>query len=180
MRRLALAIVMAALMMGPLGVTGCGSTDANGSPSMSTGSVQAFEAQTIENKLFSLGDHLGKDVIMVSFWATWCEPCKAEMPTLQKLQEKYADHGFTVVSVSMDAPDTQSGVKPYIRRQGYTFPVMVDEDTAIAQALNPSGNVPFTVLINRDGNVSKQISGFQPSEAASLEREVKGLLGLGE
>lgn len=176
-RRWILSFVTSAMFGVVLLAAGCASTP--GGP-QSTGSVPAFEATTIDNRHFSMTDHLGKDVVLVSFWATWCEPCKAEMPTLQGLQEKYADQGFTVVSVSMDSPETQSGVKPYIRRQGYTFPVMVDEDTAIAQALNPSGTVPFTVIIGRDGNVKKQISGFQPSEAAHIEREVTALLGPSE
>lgn len=138
----------------------------------------SFSGQTLDGKRLDLRDKLGKDVIFVSFWATWCEPCKSEMPFLQSYHEKYQANGLTLVSVSIDGPDTAADVAPYIRRQGYTFPVVLDEDGAIAQRHNPAGTAPFGILIGRDGRIVKRIAGFQPSEAPELERELRHLLGI--
>ena len=112
----------------------------------------------------------------MSFWATYCEPCKSEMPSLQRFHERFAKDGLTIVSVAMDGPDTKSGVSPYIRKQGYTFAVVIDEDGAITQALNPTATAPYAVLVGRDGRVKKRIAGFQPSEAPAIEAEIEALV----
>ncbi|PIE20229.1 MAG: resA protein [Proteobacteria bacterium] len=172
-------IQRAAVAAAALALAACGSTAATtgGQAGGAGGSnLPTFQASDLDGGLFSLSDHLGKDVVLISFWATYCEPCKAEMPVLQHLHETYAPKGLAIVSVSLDGPDTVAGVKPFIRRQRYTFPVVVDEDTAIAQAYNPTAAAPFTVLIGRDGKVAKRIEGFQPSEAGELEATIARLL----
>lgn len=136
----------------------------------------AFRAQTIDGAPLDLATHLGKDVVLVSFWATYCEPCKAEMPSLQRFHERFGKDGLTIVSVALDGPDTKSGVAPYIHKHGYTFPVVVDEDGSIAQALNPTGTAPYAVLVGRDGRIKKRIAGFQPSEAPAFEAEIGALV----
>ncbi len=174
------ALAATALLLPGLGA--CGSTTANtasGDGGGNTSNLPLFEASDLDGDLFALADHLGKDVVVLSFWATYCEPCKSEMPVLQDLHDTYAAQGLKIVSISLDGPETVAGVKPFIRRQRYTFPVVVDDDTSIAQAYNPSGSAPFTVLIGRDGKVKKQIEGFQPAEARELEADLKQLLGLG-
>lgn len=180
-------VIAAASLLVALSLPACGSTGSSG-PSGETGETGAprtgadrfssFSGQTLDGRRFDLGPKLGKDVVFVSFWATWCEPCKSEMPFLQSYHEKYQANGLTLVSVSIDGPDTASDVAPYIRRQGYTFPVVLDEDGAIAQRHNPAGTAPFGILIGRDGRIVKRIAGFQPSEAPELERELRHLLGL--
>jgi len=115
----------------------------------------------------------------MGFWGTFCEPCKTEMPFLQRLHDRYAKQGLFLLSVSLDGPDTASGVRPYIRANGYTFPVVIDEDTSIAQAYNPRTVAPYTILIGRDGRISKTIEGFQLSEAPAVEAAVKALLAAG-
>lgn len=174
-----LVMVLALLM------TACGGGQATVETSAETGSgggnrFTAFAGRTLDGKRFDLAPHLGKDVVLVSFWATWCEPCKAEMPFLQTYHDTYAKDGLAIVSVSIDGPDTAADVAPYIRRQGYTFPVVLDEDGAIGQRHNPAGTAPFAILVGKDGQVVKRIAGFQPSEAPELERELRHLLGLAE
>lgn len=161
-----------------LALAACGGTGQNVKDGGSTGgtSLTAFEAATISGDDFSLGDHLGKDVVLMSFWATWCEPCKAEMPTLQALHEKHDAKGLKVISISLDGPDTMSGVGPYIRSNGYTFDVVIDEDTSIAGAYNPKATAPYTVIIDKKGKIHKTIQGFQASEAPELVKEIEHLL----
>lgn len=139
---------------------------------------EGFEATTIDGERFALGEHLGEDVILMNFWATWCEPCKTEMPFLQDLHEEYADDGLVVLSVSTDSPQSASKVKPYVHSKGYTFPVVIDRDTSIVNAYNPAASVPYTVIIDRNGKVVKTIEGFRLAETDRLERRVAELVGV--
>ena len=160
----------AALLIGA-----CATSGANGTAG--GGEVAPFRGDDLQGHPVDLAQHLGKDVVFVSFWATYCEPCKAEMPFLQGFHDKYKDRGLTIVSVAIDGPETEAEVAPYIRKQGYTFPVMIDRDGAIVQALNPTATAPYLIVVGRDGKVMKRVSGFQASEAPALEDELVALLG---
>lgn len=142
----------------------------------SKSSLPTFTATDLSGEDFDLASHLGRDVVLMSFWATYCEPCKTEMPVLQKMHDQYKDSGLKILSVSLDNADSMAGVKPYIKSNNYTFTVVIDEDTTIANAYNPRLTAPFTILIDRTGKVFKKIEGFQLSEAAHLEAQVKQLL----
>ena len=166
-------------------MTGCATTQAAGEPTPATSGaatnagIPMFQVADITGETFDLETHIGKDVVFISFWATWCEPCKTEMPLIQRLHDDYGSKGLKVLSVSLDGPDTVSGVEPYIQTQGYTFQVVVDEDTSIAQAINPRTVAPFTVIVGRDGQIAKTIEGFQLSESEHIVATVEQLLGLG-
>ncbi|MFO0748920.1 MAG: TlpA disulfide reductase family protein [Myxococcota bacterium] len=138
--------------------------------------IRPFRLSDLGGDTVDLAQHLGKDVVLISFWATYCEPCKAEMPFLQGFHDRYKTQGLAVVSVSIDGPETQAEVAPYIRKQGYTFPVVIDKDGAVAQSLNPTTSAPYAIIVGRDGKVRKRISGFQGSEAPELEKELQALL----
>ena len=162
--------------------SGCATTgSAAGSeptPSETTSSsLMTFQSTDISGAFFDLADHPGQTTTLMNFWATWCEPCKTEMPLLQKLHETYADQGLLVLSISQDGPDTMSGVAPYIHSNGYTFPVVIDEDSSITQAYNPKAVAPFSVFIDKHGSIVKTVEGFQLSEAAAIEAEVAELVG---
>ncbi len=163
---------LALLLLLALAAPACAGTSATSGAGLPT-----LEGVDIQGRPFTLADHAGSDVVLLSFWATYCEPCKSEMPFLQRLHERYQVRGLTIVSVSLDGPDTQSGVVPYIRSNGYSFRVLVDEDTAIAQRWNPRATAPYTVLIDREGRIVEKIEGFQLSEADALEQKIVGLLG---
>ena len=171
------------LMMTGCATTGAATSDTgatNPAPAESTtAGVPIFQATDINGETFDLSAHIGSEVVFISFWATWCEPCKTEMPLIQQLHDDFGSKGLKVLSVSLDGPDTVSGVEPYIQTQGYTFQVVVDEDTSIAQAINPRTVAPFTVILAKDGQVAKTIEGFQLSESEHIIATVKDLLGLG-
>ncbi len=171
MRTLLLSLVLAASSL-----AACGSSQPGDGPTKTTGDFQPFRAKDLDGKPIDLADNVGKDVIFVSFWATYCEPCKAEMPFLQRFHDTYAKDGLTIVSVALDGPDSSAEVAPYIRKQGYTFRVVLDESGDIAQSLNPSSTAPFAIMVDRTGKVVRRITGFQPSEAEHLEAELKSLL----
>ena len=175
MRRIIIALVSLTLLAV---AGGCGSSTTNKAPDggAEQSNFEPFRAKDLDGKPVNLADSVGRDVIFVSFWATYCEPCKAEMPFLQRFHDSYAKDGLAIVSVALDGPDTSAEVAPYIRKQGYTFRVVLDESGDIAQSLNPSSTAPFAIMVDRSGKVVRRITGFQPSEAEHLEAELKSLL----
>lgn len=170
--------ISSSILLCSLLALGCNTTnikDTEG-PAALIGGASTFDIVDINGEDFSLSDHLGREVVILSFWSTWCEPCKAEMPTLQKLHDTWGDKGLRILSISLDGPETMSGVKPYIRSNAYTFQVAVDADTAVSQAYNPRSTLPFMVILNKAGQVHKKIEGFQLSEADHLLSEIKALV----
>jgi thiol-disulfide isomerase/thioredoxin len=113
-------------------------------------------------------------IIVLNFWATWCEPCKEEIPDLVTLQQKYKDD-LVVLGLSVESGDTPDKLKQYATAFKMNYPVLVggghDE---IQEAYGATWGVPITVIINRDGRIAKKQSGIRTLE--QFEREIKPLL----
>jgi len=129
---------------------------------------------------FRLADHLGKDPIVILFWATWCAPCQKELPLYQKLYERYHDEGLQVVAISMDGPNTVAQSGPLARRLGISFPVLSDLDTSVTGRLNPRRAAPFTVWIGRNGRIVHESEGFSLSDRKEIARGVIRLVRKGK
>lgn len=97
----------------------------------------------------SLDDYLGK-VVLVNLWATWCPPCREEMPTLQTFYEKYKQDGFVLIAI--DQEETLEVVTPFVEEFGLTFPVWLDLDYLAEREFNTS-NLPSSYVIDRAGRV---------------------------
>ena len=142
-------------------------------------SAQDFTAPDVNSgSLFRLRDHLGKEVILIDFWATWCQPCLAEMPHLEAMQEKYKKNGLLVVAVSMDGPDSISDVPAFAKRNQMNFPVLLDEDSSIASTYNPRKSAPLSVIIDKGGHIAAVREGYNPGDEAFVEKDVEKALGL--
>ena len=117
-------------------------------------SVAAYKAPEVsltdlDGSPVSLADFAGQ-VVLVNNWATWCPPCKAEMPTLQGYYEAHRDQGFTIVAI--EAGDSPEAVAEFVDEYGLTFPVWPDlEQKALAAFRNP--NLPNSAVIDRNGAV---------------------------
>lgn len=116
-------------------------------------------------------------VVVLSFWATWCGPCKEEMPHLQAMYTDMKDKGLVVLSISTDDARSASKVKPYVVKMGYSFPVLLDRESTVIGAYNPSKTLPYTVVIDREGNVVRRSSGYNPGDEAELRTFLTGLVG---
>ncbi len=138
-----------------------------------------FTLRDIDGASVTLSELEGQVVIM-SFWATWCGPCKEEMPHLQKMYADLEKDGLTVLSISIDDARSASRVKPFIKKNGYTFPVLLDRDATVISSYNPSKTLPYTVVVDREGNVAKKHSGYNPGDEEGLREEVVALLAGGE
>ena len=131
----------------------------------------------IDGVLVNLSDYEGQ-VVLINFWATWCQPCQVEMPHLQQMYTDFADQGFVVLSISIDEARSASMVKPLIRSYGYTFPVLLDRDTSVVSVYNPSKILPYTALLDREHRIQVVHQGYNPGDEVGLRAEVEALLTL--
>ncbi len=166
-----------ALSVLALGLFGCSAAQVSGTGDRSdAGMLSGLTLTDLKGGTLSFGDHLGKDVLIVSFWATFCKPCKSEMPFLQKLHEAYGDKGLKIISISLDPPDTEDQVSPLIERNRYTFSVAIDRQSEATQLLNTKGVLPYLLIFDSKGNLVKKKDGFTVGDQPELESLVKGLL----
>lgn len=131
-----------------------------------------FTLETVEGKTVHLSDYLGKNVVMLDFWATWCEPCLSAMPHLNDIYKAHKDQGFVVLSIAMDGPDTVADVRSYAKRHALDFPVLLDQESRAVALYNPRRSAPFSVLIGRDGTIVSKRDGYVPGDEVSIEAEV--------
>jgi len=114
-------------------------------------------------------------VVIVDFLASWCGPCKQELPVLQKLYQKYAGQGLMVIGVSVDEDlDNLKGLLKQIRPQ-VTFPVVHDAGKAVANRYKPP-RMPSSYIVDRKGIVRHVQAGFRSDDAPKLDAQVKALL----
>jgi cytochrome c biogenesis protein CcmG, thiol:disulfide interchange protein DsbE len=136
-----------------------------------------FSLPDLEGHPFALSTPLNRrDVVVISFWATWCRPCVVELPFLQELYARHQQEGFTVLAVSMDGPESESQILPTVRRYGWTFPVLLDRDTRVVGLYNPRRAAPLSVLIGRDGRVAWEHEGFVSGDRDEMRTQIERAL----
>ncbi len=111
-----------------------------------------------------------------AFFATWCVPCRVELPHLERFHQTYKDQGLHVVLVSEDAPSTAQSVPAFLARFNITAEWLVDSDSEILARYNSSGSIPFTVLLHPDGSVAWAHAGYEPGDEALLESQIQKIL----
>jgi len=124
-----------------------------------------------------LADHLGKDVVLVDFWATFCEPCLLALPNLDALYRSRRARGFVVLGVSIDEASSVARVRAEVSKLGLSFPILLDQDTRVVALYNPRATAPYSVLIGRDGRVVRRQEGYTASDRATLEGAIDQALG---
>ena len=135
-----------------------------------------FELSTIQGDTVRLSDHLGKDVVLIDFWATFCDPCMAAMPHLDSLYKKHKDEGFIVLGVSIDGPDSVAQVKSTVTKLGVTFPILLDQETRVVALYNPKTSAPYSVLIGRDGGIITKKEGYTTGDSSAVDKDIEAAL----
>jgi peroxiredoxin len=118
------------------------------------------------------------DVVLLNIWATWCIPCEAEMPSIQRLHDELGPEGLRVVAISVDnsAPDD---VQQWVADRSLTFEILQDQSGKIERVVQTTG-VPETFLIDRDGIIVKKIIGATEWDHPAQKTLIRGLLGTDE
>jgi peroxiredoxin len=134
-----------------------------------------FSLRNLSNEEVTLSDLKGS-VVLINFWATWCGPCQVEMPHLQRLHEELKDDGLVVLAISVDEARTASRVKPHIKSKGFTFPVLLDTSTEVVTQYNPQKTLPYSVLVDRRGNIHWRHNGYSPGDEAEIAVKIRELI----
>lgn len=128
---------------------------------------------TLENgKAFQLSSQRGK-VVFINFWATWCLPCRAEMPMMERLWRRHRARSFVLLAVSTDS--APSAVPPFIAQQGFTFPVTLDAGQELARAYGLRG-LPMSVIVDPIGNVAALAIGPRDWDSPVADALIEGLM----
>jgi thiol-disulfide isomerase/thioredoxin len=143
-------------------------------PSAALGQAQkapTLEFKDLRGRVRRLSDYKGK-VVLLNFWATWCPPCRAEMPDLVRMQREYGKRGLQVIGITYP-PETVEGVRRFTRRLRVNYPVALG--TKETKGLfDRSETLPVTIIIGRDGNIRDRIEGILLPE--EFEQKIKPLL----
>jgi peroxiredoxin len=146
--------------------------------------VAPVNAASIQGKApnFTLKSNSGKNVklselrgqvILLNFWASWCGPCRQEMPLLEKLHKRYSALGFTVLGVNVEEDPRKA--KTLLKDISVSFPILFDTSNKVSKQYKVSA-MPSTVMIDRDGNMRYLHKGYKPGDEAQYKKWVKQLI----
>ncbi len=122
-----------------------------------------FTLDTMDGDSITLSDLRGKAVI-INLWASWCGPCRAEMPAMQNVYEKYRDKGFTILAVNATSQDSLSAAEAFVEELGLTYPILLDRDGQVSKLYNLRA-LPTTYFVAPDGSITEVVIGGPMAEA---------------
>jgi len=130
-----------------------------------------FTLKALDGSTFRLADHLGKQPIVLDFWATWCGPCTRSLKKLQELHERFPE--AVMLAIAIDDGQSVARVAQYVQGRGFTFTVLLDPDTNVLRLFNPEGGVPTTVVVDRKGGVAYSHVGYLPGDEKAVAEHLK-------
>ena len=137
-----------------------------------TGPAPQFTLGAKGGQDVSLAQYKGQ-VVMINFWASWCGPCRQEMPLLETIYKKYNRLGFTMIGVNVE-PDSKAADE-WLRQTPVSFPILYDRDSKVSK-LYEVGGMPCTVIIDRSGNLRKLHRGYKPGDENEYLDSIRALI----
>ena len=137
-----------------------------------SGAAPNFTLKSLSGKNIKLSELTG-NVVLLNFWATWCGPCRQEMPLLNAIHKKYEALGFTVLGVNVE--EQSDSARSYIKDSPVDFPILLDSSNKVSKLFNVVA-MPTTVVIGRDGNMRFLHQGYKPGDEAEYRKMVKKLI----
>ena len=131
-----------------------------------------FTVPALAGRPLSLGDFRQK-VVLLNFWATWCPPCREEMPAMERLYQRYKDRGLAILAISVDT--NVDAVKPFVDSFRLTFPIGLDPGSAVANAYEMRA-LPTTFLIDRTGHIVAAAMGARDWDSDAARAVIEALL----
>ena len=126
----------------------------------------------------TLANYKGK-VVLLDFYATWCEPCRAETPHLVRLQQQYADQGFQVIGLNVGGEDDRAEVPAYAKEFSIQYPMGFPEDELVDDYLSDNQSIPQAFVFDRSGNLVERFVGYSEDSGAEIERVIKSTITSG-
>jgi len=136
------------------------------------GPAPSFQLASMAGKPVSLDQYKGQ-VVMINFWASWCGPCRTEMPILEKLHAKYKPMGFTMIGVNVE-PDSAEAAK-WLKSTPVTFPILFDTKSEVSK-LYSVASMPSTVIIDRKGNLRWLHRGYKAGDENEYLNQIRALV----
>ncbi len=131
-----------------------------------------FTLKMPDGKTFRLMDYRGR-VVFVNFWATWCPPCREEMPAMERLYRQHKDQGFVLLAVSLDADPAK--VPPFVRQGSFTFPIGLDPKMDVANTYGVRA-LPSSFIVDREGQLAALALGPRPWDNAAAHSLIEGMV----
>jgi peroxiredoxin len=138
-----------------------------------------FTAMDVHGRPIRLADFRGKRAVFLNFWATWCVPCRLEMPTMEQVYRDYKSRGLEILAVSIDAGHpivVAVSVAEFMEELKLTFPALLDPEMEVARRYRVFG-IPTTVLIDREGIIRAREPGFRDWTTPESRKKLEELLG---
>lgn len=136
------------------------------------GAAADFTLKSNSGKNIKLSELRGQ-VVMINFWATWCGPCRQEMPLLEQLYQKYSAMGFTILGVNVE--ENPNDAVKWLKERPVTFPILFDNESAVSELYNVSA-MPTTLILDRGGNIRFLHLGYVPGTEEKYQQEIRKLL----
>jgi thiol-disulfide isomerase/thioredoxin len=150
--------------------------DADGDePHLDGKAAPAFSLVSLDGKKVSLSDYKGR-AVLVNFWATWCGPCKVEMPWFEEFQKQYAGQGLVILGLTADADAGKDVIAKVAQKSGVTYPILLADDK-VEGAYGGVDIVPMSFYIGRNGVVVEETAGLGPKD--EIEAHIKKALASG-
>lgn len=131
--------------------------------------------ETMDGETIALANRPG-EVLLVNFWATWCAPCRKEIPDLVDLQNEFGPQGLTVIGVSLDQQGAEV-VKPFLDEYAINYPIVLDAEGAVEKAFGGVYGLPMTYVIGPEGRIQHRVLGLFPTE--EMQPKITALLANG-
>lgn len=139
--------------------------------------VASVKLKDLKGKTYNTSELGFEGPVVISFWATWCSPCKKELNTIHEMYEEWqAETGVNLVAVSIDDAKTKSQVPTYVNGKAWNYLVLLDSNGDFKRAMGVN-NVPHTFLLDKDGNVVYTHNNYSPGDEEKLFEEIKKLAG---
>jgi peroxiredoxin len=132
-----------------------------------------FSLQDINGNRFQMSEHAGKEAVIISFWATWCVPCKQLLTRLEKIRLEHPE--ILVLAISTDDANTLAGVRPYISGKKFGFSVLLDLDNKVVKMFDPEKKIPVTIIADKTGRILYSRTGYLPGDEKEIRRIVEGM-----
>ncbi|MEH6561860.1 MAG: TlpA disulfide reductase family protein [Marinobacter sp.] len=131
-----------------------------------------FTLESRSGNNIRLEDHRG-DVVMLNFWASWCGPCRQEMPLMDDIYSRYQDLGFTILAVNVD--ENRDEALRFLDKVPVNYPILYDPESSVSELYEVPA-MPTTVMIDRDGNARYIHYGYKPGYEAEYETQIRELV----